>query len=273
MAAGALTRPPRRRGLLLLYHAVGEICPPGGERFAVTRAAFALQLQLLRDLQAARQIAVMDLASWWTGPAPADRLPVLLCFDDGTRSDYEQALPLLAEVGFTATFFIPTALAGQPGYMDWTQIRALQAAGMRLACHGHQHHPLSRLAPAALQSELRTARHMLQQRAGTAVQFLAAPYGLWNRRVLEATLCAGFQALATSRPGRARAGAVCLARTAVHHSTSVRELHSWLRGRAAGFAGPSARHGLLWLPKHILLHSRLNWPAPPLAPTASRSSS
>ncbi|MGH9417118.1 MAG: polysaccharide deacetylase family protein [Terriglobales bacterium] len=270
MATSALTPPPPR-ALLLMYHSIGEVCPPGGERFAVSAAAFLDQLRLLDRLRRSGAITVVDLGAWWRGSASAGPAPVALCFDDGWGSDWEQALPRLQEFGFTATFFLSTALVGQPGYLEWPQVRALAEAGMNIACHGHEHVPLCRVPPARLQAQLHRARQTLQAWSGAPVPFLAAPFGLWNRRVLEAALGAGFRALATSRPGRAAAGAPCLPRNAVYRATPARQLQTWLEGRPGSLAVRLGRHGILWLPKYIRLRIQPKWlPAAPPA-VASRS--
>ncbi|MGH9488633.1 MAG: polysaccharide deacetylase family protein [Terriglobales bacterium] len=268
MATSALTAAP---AVLLLYHAIGKQAPDGAARYAVTPARFAEQLRLLRDLQSARAITVMELRAWWSGAACTGR-PVVLCFDDGGRSDFEQALPALAAADLRASFFISTALTGSAGYMTWREIAALRSAGMDVECHGHRHLALTGMTPPVLERELRTARHLLHERVGAHAQFLAAPYGAWNRRVREAALCAGFRALCTSQPGRARAGRIRLGRNALRRSTSVGQLQAWLLGRPGSYAARIGRDWLLWTPKHILLRLRPTWAGPEAARAASRSS-
>ncbi|MGH9485495.1 MAG: polysaccharide deacetylase family protein, partial [Terriglobales bacterium] len=131
---------------------------------------------------------------------------------------------------------------------------------------------LTQLAPPALAQQLCTARHRLQEGAGTPVQFLAAPYGLWDQRVLEAARQAGFSALATSHPGLAAPGAACLARNGIRARTSARQLQRWLC-RPASLVWPISRDYLLWTPKHILMHCpRLRDRITP-APVGQRSTS
>ncbi|MGH9471246.1 MAG: polysaccharide deacetylase family protein [Terriglobales bacterium] len=219
-------------------------------------AAFHDQIRLLDGMRRRGAVRVVDLAAWWSRAVPSRPRPVILCFDDGCQSDFEVALPLLREFGFPATFFINTAAVARRGFMDWPQIRALVAAGMQIGSHGHEHVPLCRLPLVQLVRQLRHSRQQLQDRAGASVDFLAPPYGLWNRRVRDAAFAAGFRALVTSRPGTAAAGARCLPRNALSQTTSLRELQDWLEARPASLARRLGRHGLLWLPKQILLRTR-----------------
>ncbi|MGH9467967.1 MAG: polysaccharide deacetylase family protein [Terriglobales bacterium] len=261
MATGTL-----ERGVLLLYHAVAGPAPDGTRRFSLSREAFTGHLRLLRRLQDAGMVQVLGLPAWWSGLAARTR-PVALCFDDGGRSDYEHVLPLLVEFGFRASFFITPALVGRPGYMDWAQIRELAAAGMDIECHGWEHVPLTRLTPAALSQQLRKARHTLQEVANTPVQFLAAPYGFWNRRVRDTALQTGYRALCISRPGLARAGAPQLERNALRADTSARQLQAWLQCRWGSYAGRIGRDWLLWTPKQ--LWTRVH--PPPATPAPARA--
>ncbi|HOC32321.1 MAG TPA: polysaccharide deacetylase family protein, partial [Armatimonadota bacterium] len=49
--------------------------------------------------------------SRWLAERPIQRCrPVVLTFDDGLRGNIDHALPVLLEMGWTATFFITTAM-------------------------------------------------------------------------------------------------------------------------------------------------------------------
>lgn len=260
MATGALAP-----AVMLLYHGLGRAVQPGDARFTLSPAAFYEHLWVLRRLQERGDIGVVALSSWWHGKTCPGR-PVVLCFDDGCSSDVEVALPALVKFGMPASFFLNMANIGKRGYLSWNDVAALQCAGMGIESHGHEHQALTLVPVPELIAQLRTARHILQERVGTPVHFLAAPFGLWNRQVLAAALAAGFLALCTSQPGLASPGAMRLGRNGIRASTSARQLQRWLCGRAASFAWPVSRDLLLWTPKHILMH------CPPLrqrvAPTA-----
>jgi hypothetical protein len=61
---------------------------------------------------------------------------VVLTFDDGFLSDYEQAFPILLDVSIKATFFVTVENIGKPGYMDVGQIREWHLMEWRSAAMG-----------------------------------------------------------------------------------------------------------------------------------------
>lgn len=248
MATGTLTS-----AVMLLYHGLGRPAQPRDARFTLSPAAFYEHLWLLRRLQEHGEISVVALHAWWQGAACRGR-PVVLCFDDGRSSDFDVALPALVKFGMPASFFLNTAHIGESGYVTWKGVEALHRAGMGIESHSHEHQALTLTPASELAEQLRTSRHMLQERADTPVHFLAAPFGLWSRQVLAAAFQAGFVALCTSQPGLAAPGAARLGRNGIRASTSARQLQRWLCGRAASFAWPISRDLLLWTPKHILMH-------------------
>ena len=123
-------------------------------------------------------------------------------FDDGHRSDYEIALPILAEHGLRATFFITVGWTERrAGYMEWAEVRALARAGHRVGAHGWSHALLTQCSEAQLQLELGDARKVLEDKLGMAVDAMSLPGGRGNRRVLAACRSMGYGQVFTSRPG------------------------------------------------------------------------
>lgn len=95
------------RGLrILVYHGV---CPGNPHLFNaryVSAAQFEEQLLLIKDLY--QPVSYHDLVS---GSLRADKLNVLLSFDDGLMNNHTCALPLLRKYEIPALFFV-TGLAG-----------------------------------------------------------------------------------------------------------------------------------------------------------------
>ena len=124
-----------------------------------------------------------------------------ITFDDGHLSNYEIALPALAARNLTATFFLTVGwIATRPGYMDWSQIRALQTAGQHIGAHGWSHALLTHCNDAALQTELHTARLTLEDKLGAPITTLSLPGGRFDSRVLTACKAAGYTHVYTSAP-------------------------------------------------------------------------
>lgn len=76
----------------------------------------------------------------WVGGLAAHALPdegvVSFTFDDGYDEHYDAAAPILAESGLRATAYVMPDQVGQPGYMSWDQLHALDAVfGWDVASH------------------------------------------------------------------------------------------------------------------------------------------
>jgi peptidoglycan/xylan/chitin deacetylase (PgdA/CDA1 family) len=146
----------------------------------------------------------------------AGRDDVRLTFDDGNRSDVEEALPELLERGLDGEFFICPARFGTAGFLDADGVRELRDAGMSIGSHGMQHVRWRRLGPTAAEREIVHAKRILQETLQAPVELAACPFGAYDRRTLSALRSAGFTRVYTSDGGRTHAGQWLAARNTVH---------------------------------------------------------
>ncbi|MEO6809169.1 MAG: polysaccharide deacetylase family protein, partial [Isosphaeraceae bacterium] len=147
---------------ILMYHALDT----SGSVIATDPGWFAETL----DALATAGFRSVDLLPWIEqGRPPVDR-GFALTFDDGMRSMLLAADSLVRH-GFSATAFLVTgrmgldnAWRGQPGgiprssLLAWSDLTALQAAGVRFGAHTRTHPRLDRLDERALVEELRGSR-------------------------------------------------------------------------------------------------------------------
>ncbi|MGC9198118.1 MAG: polysaccharide deacetylase family protein [Acidobacteriaceae bacterium] len=170
--------------LFFLYHELRST--PSSYSYVIERRQFEDHADLFLSLRAL---------------AGDTRLWPEITFDDGHISNYELALPTLTTRSMTATFFLTVGWIGsRTGYMDWSQISALHAAGQRIGAHGWSHTLLTHCDDAALEKELKTARLTLEDRLGTSITSMSLPGGRFNQRVLSACRSAGYQHVFTSIP-------------------------------------------------------------------------
>src|SRR5215472_12562618 len=103
---------------VLAYH---EVMPESDYAYCVTSSAFA------------EHLALFDSVARSGGP----EVPVQVTFDDGERSQYLNASPLLAEHGISATYFVTPGLIGAAAnFLGWNELRALRKAGHSIQSHG-----------------------------------------------------------------------------------------------------------------------------------------
>ena len=265
MATGELTvrRPalPGVRGVpIFMYHVLTDASGPDGVarvgKYGLPATVFREHLALIRR-HGFRPQLVGRL--WGRESSPAGHPGVGLTFDDGDVSNYTLAYPTLMEAGACADFFVNTATVGRPGYLSWPQITEMQRAGLSFQSHSHEHVALLGLPVPALERQLRQSKHLLEDRLGAPVDFLAAPYGLLNGAVVRAAREAGYRAVATSWNWPARPGATTMSRLAVHRTTTAGDFSQLLHGRPSILARRMGRDLVAHIPKRVMLRVRPSW--------------
>jgi len=132
---------------------------------------------------------------------PVQDQSVVITFDDGWVDNYTNALPVLVETGLKATLFVVTGFVGRKGYLNWRQLAEMQGKGMSVQSHTHGHKPLPLLAEEEMRAELEVSKGSIEDRLGTAVDFLSAPHGMLDARVIRAARSSGYRGICTSEPG------------------------------------------------------------------------
>ena len=242
MAAGKLNGTP-----ILMYHGIVEIGSAGADKYAISQETFRQQADELKE----RQLHVSTLTDLRDGNL--DSPSVVITFDDGLASDYAVALPVLSERRLKAHFFVNTSNVGRPGYVNWSQIREMDRAGMQIGSHGHQHVDHSRPSEQTLVRELRMSRDILQNEVGHEIEWFAPPYGFVNPKTVRAAKAAGFSGVATSRIALATPGTSVVPRVAIEANTTEREFSEIILGNASIYFKRSMRAMGLYLPKQFLL--------------------
>jgi peptidoglycan/xylan/chitin deacetylase (PgdA/CDA1 family) len=113
--------------------------------------------------------------------------PVVLTFDDGYRDNYENAFPVLQEYGFTATFFIIADYAdqGAEGYMDWTQLEEMAAAGMRIESHSKNHPDLRGKSRDFHVFQMLGSQQTIASHVGYTPRYFSYPGGFYDQTSID----------------------------------------------------------------------------------------
>jgi|SRR5918999_1224440 peptidoglycan/xylan/chitin deacetylase (PgdA/CDA1 family) len=87
---------------------------------------------------------------------------VILTFDDGYKSQYSNAKPILDIYGFKASFYIVCNYVGSgDNRMTWEEIKSLQQEGHDIASHTMNHDDLSTLPPEKVEYEVSQSKQCL----------------------------------------------------------------------------------------------------------------
>lgn len=141
-----------------------------------------------------------------------DARVVALTFDDAL-ADFGDVPDLLAEVGASATVYVPTALVGRTAtsmkydgsVLDWTHLTGLPES-VEIGSHGHRHLPLDLFDRRPLARELRLSAHLIETHLGRRPLSFCYPHGYAGRSTRQAVRDAGFRSACVigrrlARPG------------------------------------------------------------------------
>jgi peptidoglycan/xylan/chitin deacetylase (PgdA/CDA1 family) len=229
---------------VLMYHVIAP--PPPGAPYPGLYVLPGLFAQQMQALKAAGWHAVTldQLRAYWTRGAPlGPGKPIVLTFDNGYRSQYVNALPVLRRLGWVADENIQ--LSGLPpsqGGLTDAQVRGLVNAGWELDTQGISHADLITLGPSELHYEVDTARHIIRRRYGVPVNWFCYPSGHYNATVINEVRAAGFVGSTTVVPGWAGSSSdlYTLPRLRVLGGTSPSSLLEQIASSRSAPAPPSA---------------------------------
>lgn len=146
-----------------------------------------------------RTLSLAELREWATLSAPPrNDGTVMLTFDDGLKSQGGLAAPVLEKRGLKALFFIPAERVGQPGTMDWDELKILTRHGFEIGSHGLRHIPLTGLPEAQLRQEFEKSRKILEDKLGLPVKSFSIPRGFAHDTMRHVARAAGYEFLFTS---------------------------------------------------------------------------
>jgi peptidoglycan/xylan/chitin deacetylase (PgdA/CDA1 family) len=188
---------------ILMYHVINP--PPPGAKFPglyVPAGEFAAQMQALKAA-GWHAVTLDQVRAYWTRGVPlGPGKPVVLTFDNGYQSQYTNALPVLKRLGWVADENIQlTGLPPSQGGLTDAQVKGLVDAGWELDTQGMSHADLITLGPSQLHYEVVTARQMLKQRYGVAVDWFCYPSGHYDANVISVVKSAGYVGSTTVVPG------------------------------------------------------------------------
>ncbi len=117
---------------------------------------------------------------------PIPEQAVVITIDDGYRSIYDVAWPILKKHGIKATLFIYTDFIGGGKALSWTQIQEMKDSGLiEIESHGKSHASLSRLPEdestpgyqARIHSEVKGSNAAFKKHLGAPARYISYPYG------------------------------------------------------------------------------------------------
>ena len=174
---------------ILCYHRFGV----KSSKLNVTPAAFEQQMDWLAR-NGYTVVTFARLARFLEGKEALPAKSVVITIDDGYRSTYEIAYPILKKFGYPATVFLYTDFVGASDAMTWAQMKEMTASGLvAIQPHSKSHANLTqRLANETdaryrerIKREVDTPVTVIRDRLSEPSYTFAYPYGDVNDYVVD----------------------------------------------------------------------------------------
>jgi peptidoglycan/xylan/chitin deacetylase (PgdA/CDA1 family) len=175
---------------IILYHRIAV--SPINSDYYVPPEHFAEQMKLLHDWGYATITTQMLVMAIQEGIALPPR-PILITFDDGTRSIYDSAFPVMQKYGFTGVAYIVNNYMDSQDqiYMRPEQVKELAAAGWEVGSHSLSHIDLTHF-PERQRNEIVESRERLESELGVPVLSFAYPFGALDGPTVDYVHYAGY---------------------------------------------------------------------------------
>ncbi|OFW86821.1 MAG: hypothetical protein A2794_00135 [Alphaproteobacteria bacterium RIFCSPHIGHO2_01_FULL_40_8] len=167
---------------ILLYHDIKE------DNFNIEAVDPGLRPYILRESDFRKQV------EWLRNNAK-----VAIVFDDGWKSNYEIARPILKQYGLTAIFFVTIENIGKPEMMTWSQLREMADNDMIIGSHSMTHRPPIEFSDTELKYELSESKRILEENLGKKIDSFSAPTGFYDKRIIDIAREVGYKEVYFSR--------------------------------------------------------------------------
>lgn len=174
---------------------------------------------------------------------------VVVSFDDGFRSVYENAAPIMEKYGIRGNVYLPTAyIDNDPKFMTWEQAQKLHNAGtFQMQAHTHDHVDVRTLDADGLMKQLEGSDRLFAQKLGYRPEAFCLPFGTYDRKSAKKLRATGRYAyILGSYYGRISAGRYSgvLPRIGVSNDDTIETFIRKLEGRL-DWKGPLQRARLV----------------------------
>ncbi len=187
---------------ILMYHQIAPMPQSGPYRgLSVPPSKFRRQMQWLKRL-GYQGLSMQQLLPYIKGEKRGKVFGIT--FDDGYQNVFENALPVLRDLGFSSTVYMVAGHFGGWNFWDSSkgiarselmtiaQLKEWQAAAQEIGAHTVDHTDLTQLSLQEAKYQIEQARSLLQAVFGQRIESFCYPYGQYNADICALTQAAGY---------------------------------------------------------------------------------
>lgn len=197
---------------ILLYHRFGSVA---ADSMTVTTPVFESHLHYIKN-HGLQVISLRQMVELYRRKSILPPRLVVLTADDGHRTIYTEAFPLLKKYQMHMTVFLyPSAISKAPYAMTWDQVRELKETGLfDFQSHTYWHpnfkEDRKKMPPVEFERsvwmQLKKSKATLEKRLGSDVDMLAWPFGIYDPWLMAKATEAGYLAAFTMDGKHVRQG-------------------------------------------------------------------
>ncbi len=173
---------------------------------------FREEMQALKDARM-NVISMSDFLAWRRGEKSIPDPAVVITMDDGWKSVYTLAFPILKEFSYPFTIFLYKNFVNGGGKsLSTAEIKEMMAAGCEVGSHSVSH-PYKRVIDAAfhrspeegdafLEKEMKLSKQFFEDLLAVRIPTYAYPGGFFSPREQEVGKAAGYEAMFTVNPAK-----------------------------------------------------------------------
>ncbi len=129
---------------------------------------------------------------------------ICITFDDGYKSVYDFALPILKKYGFKATVFVISGFVGKLNlwdfgfgikfqHLDWDELKILLDNGWEVGSHSVNHTALTLLDEEKVRYELEISKSEIEKKLNTKVTSFAPPFSRYDEKIVKLVFDCGYE--------------------------------------------------------------------------------
>ena len=122
--------------------------------------------------------------------ASLPKKPVVLTFDDGNADIFENAFPVMDNIGFSGTLYLVTNYLDHDGFLTSEEVSTLLESGWEIGSHSINH--LNLIQSGNDIQEIYTSREILGDKFSVPVESFSYPFGISNHRTTSLVKDSGY---------------------------------------------------------------------------------
>jgi len=165
-----------------------------------------LEFEKQMDYLAAHNYSVISLSELFKGlrEGQLPPKPIVITIDDGFKSSFTLAYPVLKKYNFPATLFVYTDFIEKNSYsLTWEEIREMTKNNIEIGSHTLSHCNLLKYKKNEnyetyldrIRREIIFSKEILESKMGGKVKFFAYPYGVYSPIIKDIVIQAGYEGI------------------------------------------------------------------------------